>query len=291
MNLKNPYLPLILWLTTLLATLALAADPLQLTSFGAGPSSAAFRDFAAITTGDWQRYGQLFTGWQASLFPRLFLLVLVVPPALFLLHFLVIGAKEFDHASGRVLFFGLLVRIIHWLAAASFTVLAATGLMIIFGRHLGGGSLVMGARSVHLVAALVFTVTVIPMFLAWLRDMLPMPWDLAWFLVMGGYLSRKKKPVPAARFNAGQKLWFWLATVGGGVMAWSGYELFAFRAVTDQLRLMAILHNFLGAALVAFFIIHLYMSLFAVRGSLASMLNGYKCREEVEILHSRYRID
>ncbi len=291
MNMKNPYLPVILWLTALLATLALAADPLQLTSFATGPASESFREFAAITTGDWQRYGQLFTAWQASLFPRLFLLVLAVPPAVFLLHFIVIGAKEFDHASGRVLFFGLFVRLVHWLVAASFTVLVATGLMVVFGRQLGGGALVMGARSVHLVAALVFAVTVIPMFLAWLKDMVPMPWDLAWFLVLGGYLSRKKKPVPAARFNGGQKTWFWLATAGGGVMAWTGYELYAFRGVTDQLRLAAMIHNFLGAALVAFFIVHLYMSLFAVRGSLASMLNGYKCREEVEIMHSRYRID
>ncbi len=289
---KYPYLPVvILWLASLLATLALAADPLQLTSFAASPSSESFREFAAITTGDWQRYGQLFTGWQATLFPRLFLLVVLVPSTIFLLHYIAIGAKEFDHTSGRVLFFGLLVRLIHWLVAASFTVLVLTGLMVIFGRLLGGGPLVAEARSVHLVAAPVFVVCVIPMFLAWLKDMLPMPWDLAWFLILGGYLSKKKRPVPAARFNGGQKVWFWLATVGGGVMAWSGYELYGFRMATDQIRLAAMIHNILGAALVAFFIVHLYMSLFAIRGALGSMISGYKCRQEVEILHSRFPVD
>jgi len=53
---------------------------------------------------------------------------------------------------------------------------------------------------------------------------------------------------------------------------------------------MAMIHNFLGAALVALFLVHLYMSLFAISGSITSMLTGYKPREEVEILHSRYNI-
>lgn len=108
-------------------------------------------------------------------------------------------------------------------------------------------------------------------------------------MIMGGYLSKKKKPVPAGKFNAGQKIWFWLATVGGGVMAYSGWYLYTFQATADQLRIMAIIHNFLGAALVALFLVHLYMSLFAISGAIRSMINGYKPQEEVEILHSRYQ--
>jgi formate dehydrogenase subunit gamma len=53
---------------------------------------------------------------------------------------------------------------------------------------------------------------------------------------------------------------------------------------------MAIIHNLLGALLVAFFIVHLYMAVFAIKGSLASMISGYKPKEELEILHSRYKI-
>ena len=117
-----------------------------------------------------------------------------------------------------------------------------------------------------------------------------MPCDIAWLFILGGYLSKKKKPVPAGKFNAGQKMWFWLATVGGGIMAYTGWYLYTFNAVTDQLRIMSLIHSFLGATLVALFLVHLYMSLFAIKGAITSMINGYKPREEVEILHSRYKI-
>ena len=242
-------------------------------------------------TGDWQHYGQLFTNLQKGLFPRLFLLVLTIIPALFLLHYIVIGPKSFVH-TGLVKFFGILTRILHWLAALSFTLLVVTGLMVIFARFLalGGGQFIMAGRTVHLVAAIIFAFSAACLFLIWLKDMLPMPYDILWLLILGGYLSKKKKPVPAGKFNLGQKMWFWLATVGGGVMAWSGYLLYSFSGSVNQLRQMVIIHNLLGAALVGFFLVHLYMSLFAIKGSLTSMITGYKPREEVEILHSRYTI-
>ena len=84
-------------------------------------------------------------------------------------------------------------------------------------------------------------------------------------------------------------MWFWLITLGGFVMAYTGYFLWGFQGSVDNLRLMAIIHNFLGAALTALFLVHLYMSLFAIAGSLGSMISGYKPQEEIDILHSRYK--
>ena len=109
-----------------------------------------------------------------------------------------------------------------------------------------------------------------------------------WLFIMGGYLSKEKIPVPAGKFSGGQKMWFWLATIGGFAMANSGFILWSFQGSVDSLSLMAVIHNFFGAALVAFFLPHLYMSLFAIAGSLGSMISGYKPQEEVAILHSRY---
>ena len=288
---KNNYFRFILPVGVLLvAAIAWAGSPQIILSPGPGPSTASFASINKVFTGDWQQYGQLFTTWQGGLFNRIFLLVLTVVPALFLLHFIVIGPKKFSHGGRQIKFFGVLTRLLHWLAALALSLLVITGLMVIFGKLLGGGSLIMTGRAVHLIAAIIFAAAVTCLFLIWLKDMLPMPHDILWLFIMGGYLSKKKKPIPAAKFNAGQKMWFWLATLGGTIMAWSGYNLYSFAAPTDQLRQMAILHNFLGAALVAFFIIHLYMSLFAIKGSLTSMITGYKAQEEVEILHSRYKI-
>lgn len=261
-----------------------------LSSFGPEPSTVTFQKFTEAYTGDWKQYGQVFTNWQVSLFSRVFLLVITLVPAAFLIHFLVIGAKRFDHEGPQVFYFGVFCRIIHWVAAASFTLLVITGLMIIFGNYLGGGALVRGGRTIHIISALVMAASAIPMFLIWIKDMFPALHDIKWMFIMGGYLSKQKKPVPAGKFNAGQKMWFWMATVGSGVMAYSGYILYAFQGSTDQIRVMAMIHNLLGAAILVFFIIHMYMSIFAIKGAISSMINGHKALEEVEILHSRYKI-
>jgi formate dehydrogenase subunit gamma len=255
---------------------------------GAEPSTTTFTAFNALFTGDWQQYGQRFTQLQAGLFSRIFLAVLTIVPAIFLLHYIIIGAKKFSHKGTPVYFFSIFTRLVHWLTALSFSLLVATGLMVVFAKLLGGGSLVMTGRSVHLIAAITFSVSAVFMFLIWIKDMLPMPYDILWALTMGGYLSKKIKPVQAGKFNAGQKVWFWLATVGGGAMAYTGWFLFSFNAPTDQLRIMAVIHNLLAAGMITFFLVHLYMSLFAIKGSLASMITGYKPQQEVAILHSRY---
>jgi len=240
-------------------------------------------------TGEYIQYGQLFTQLQEVLFGRIFLLVMTIIPCIFLLHYMVIGPKRFAHDGPQVYFFSLLSRIIHGIAAASFSFLVITGLMVIFSKPLGGGTLVMGGRVVHIASGILFTLSAIPMFLIWAKDMLPALYDIKWLFIMGGYLSKEKMPVPAGKFNAGQKMWFWLATLGGFVLAYSGYVLWALQGPVDTIRLMAIIHNLLAAALVSMFLTHLYMSIFAIAGSLKSMATGYKPKEEVAILHSRYK--
>jgi len=267
-----------------------AAGPQNIMSPGGEPSTAVFKTINSQYTGDWQQYGQLFTSMQGGLFNRIFLMVLTIIPAVFLLHYILIGAKKFSHEGTPVYFFGIFTRFIHWLAALSFSLLVITGLLVVFGKLLGGGSLIMTGRSIHLVAALSFVGAAVCMFLIWVKDMFPMPYDILWALTMGGYLSKKVKPVQAGKFNAGQKVWFWLATLGGSAMAYTGWYLFSFTTTTDQLRIMAMIHNFLAAGMIAFFLVHLYMSLFAIKGSLTSMISGYKPRKEVEILHSRFKI-
>jgi len=56
----------------------------------------------------------------------------------------------------------------------------------------------------------------------------------------------------------------------------------------DLLRGSAILHNILGLVVLALFLTHVYMSAFAIKGAIHSMITGYKEEEEVEILHSTF---
>ncbi|MFV0439097.1 MAG: cytochrome b/b6 domain-containing protein, partial [Desulfopila sp.] len=161
--------------------------------------------------------GPLFTLLQNEYFVNVFTGVAVVVPLIFLLHYLVIGPWVFDHHGYQIYVFTLFQRLVHLLAVVSFIILVPTGLMMVFGKDLGGGALVMTARNLHAMATILFLCAVIPMFFTWVGEMLLTFTDLKWFLVLGGYLSRGKKEVAAGKFNAGQKVWFWVATLGGAV--------------------------------------------------------------------------
>jgi len=220
---------------------------------------------------------------------------------IFLIHYLIIGPREFDRTGKRITVYTLFERTVHWIAALAFVLLVPTGMMILYGQYLGGGDPVRTARYIHDIATVLFAVSVVPMFFIWLIPMLPTWDDIKWFMIAGGYLSKKKREVPAGKFNAGQKMWFWIATLGGAVMIATGaamyfqtFDLGIAKALemnqTDLLRAAAIVHNVLAFAIVALFITHLYMSLFAIKGSLRSMINGTKREEEVKYLHhSWYR--
>ncbi len=270
--------------------LAIAQSPGQLPpAVGQGPLTTAYQQFNIMFTGEWQQYGQLFTNLQQTLFPRLFLLVITIVPVLFFLHYVVIGPISIPHDGKDIYCYNLFVRCIHWGAALSFTLLLFTGLFIVFGSLIGSGSLGIMGRTVHLISAAAFTVSAFFMLLVWMKDMLPAFHDLKWMITMGGYLSKELKPVSAGKFNAGQKMWFWLAILGGGVMAVTGYYLYSFQGNIETLRISAIIHNLLGAAMVAMFLVHLYMSVIAIKWSLGSMISGYKNESELKILHPRFK--
>ncbi len=283
-------LVMVVYAVALIIGTAIAA-PTSLTGFTQVFFPQQYSELYGGITGDWQKFGQLFTQLQGDLFWKVFLGVITVVPAVFLLHFMIVGAKSFSHDGPQILFFNAFTRLIHWIGAIAFSLLVITGLLIIFGGILGGGAPIRFARTVHIVAAIVFAFDAVLMFLIWVKDMFPALCDIHWIFILGGYLSKEKKPVPAGKYNAGQKAWFWLATVGGLTMAYTGYVIWGMQGDLDTVRLYAIIHNVLGMVLVSLFLTHLYMSLFAIKGSLNSMITGYKPKEEVDILHSRYKYE
>ena len=243
--------------------------------------------------------GQYFTILQSTYFKPLFLGVLFGVPAVFLLHYLVIGPMIFSHDRKKIYVFTLFHRIVHAIAGISFILLIPTGLIMMFGSTFGGGEFVKVCKEIHAISTLLFIVSIVPMFFMWLRWMF-LHWDdIKWLMIVGGYLNKDKKPVPAGRFNAGQKTWYWLATLGGFIMIMTGVAMYFqdFRleilntyqiSQIDFLRASAIVHNALGLAVVALFFVHIYMAVFAIKGAIHSMIDGHKEEEEVEILHSSY---
>ena len=244
--------------------------------------------------------GPLFTMLQHEYFVKIFLAILVLVPAAFLTHYMIIGPKVFPHDGKKIQAFSLYNRIIHQVAAVSFIVIVPTGFVIVFGSFFGGGMFVTLCKNLHGIFTIPFAIVVIPMFLMWLKEAIFNFDDVKWMMIVGGYLSKEKKPIPAGKFNAGQKMWYWIATLGGMVMVITGAAMFFLdfnidmvKSMTglsqiDFLRVMAILHNVVGFLVVALFITHVYMSMFAIKGAVHSILDGHMEEEEVRILHSSW---
>ena len=244
--------------------------------------------------------GPLFTMLQHEYFTKIFLAILVLVPAAFLTHYKIIGPKVFPHDGKKIQAFSLYNRIIHQVAAVSFIVIVPTGFVIVFGDFFGGGVFVRMCKNLHGVFTIPFAIVVIPMFLMWVKEAIFNFDDVKWMMIVGGYLSKEKKPIPAGKFNAGQKMWYWIATLGGMVMVITGAAMFFMDfniemiksmsglSQIDFLRVMAILHNVVGFLVVALFITHVYMSMFAIKGAVHSILDGHMEEEEVRILHSSW---
>jgi len=245
------------------------------------------------------KLGQLFTVLQAKYFSIGFLAIAIGVPLIFSIHYLIIGPKVFSHDRKKIYLFNAFNRLIHLMAAISFLVLVPTGFIMIFGSTFGGGKFVTICKELHVISTILFTISIFPMLFMWIKDMLPTSDDIKWLVILGGYLSKEKKLVPAGKFNAGQKMWFWLCTLGGIVMILTGAALYFYDfrlaiisqmglSQIDFLRANAIIHNILGMAVVALFFTHIYMAMFAIKGAIQSMITGYKDEEELEILHSSF---
>ncbi len=241
-------------------------------------------------------WGSKFVFLQVDYFKLLFLIIIISTILLFLIHYILVGAKEFDENGEKIKFFNIFNRFIHWLAAFAFVLLVPTGIIIVFAKYFGGGIFVRSMRVLHDIGAFLFAISIVPLFVMWVKDMVFSPKeDLRWLATGGGYLVKRKVETGAGKFNLGQKFWFWIVVLIGPVMLLTGIIMYfqnikisLFTYQIDLLRVSAILHNFLAMIIMAMFFVHLYMSLFVVKGSLKSMIVGYKSEDEVKYLHSSF---
>lgn len=238
----------------------------------------------------WNGLGELFTIAQGEYFALIFFCIVLFTPLAFFGHYKIIGARKYNHDS-KLRVFSKYNILVHWFAAVPFVLLCITGLMMVFGDKLGGGALVRFVRDLHGLSTIGFAIFCPLMFFMWVKDCLPRLYDIKWFMIMGGYLDKANRIIPAHKFNAGQKMWFWVATLGGVVMIVTGAVMFFQNTDINTLRLMALIHNIIGFAVIALLITHIYMAAFAIEGALESIVNGQMGEEEVSMLHSYYYED
>ncbi len=171
-------------------------------------------------------------------------------------------------------------RAIHWMAALSFLYAALTGLAL-WTPHLfwlatvfGGGETV---RWGHPWGGIFFAVVLAFMFRNWARQMRLDAEDKVWLRNAHKYAVHDESGLPEpGRFNAGQKMLFWLQAVCTLLLFASGVVLWWPELMPRALRLAAILlHPLAAIASIGGIIIHIYMGTAAVPEAFRGMIQGW----------------
>ena len=165
---------------------------------------------------DWRRFHQVTLPWIGAI-------AILGMLALLVLFYLVRGMVRIEAGrSGRTLVrFNSFERMVHWMTATCFIILAISGLNITFGKQTPAAAdepeafttWSQWAKYAHNYVSFPFTLGVVLIFLIWIAWNFPSRIDVQW-LKEGGGLVGDKHP-PADRFNAGQKLIYWIVVLGG----------------------------------------------------------------------------
>lgn len=173
-------------------------------------------------------------------------------------------------------------RLMHWLTALTYTYCLATGLAF-YTPHLFWIALVLGGGSTsrfwHPFIGVAFLAVAFWMHHTWRRDMAITETDKRWLGRVNDYITNEDAILPLQeRFNAGQKLFYWLMYYGALWLLLSGLVIWFPEYIPfgiAWLRSLAILIHEIAALLtIGGFIIHVYMSVFLVPGSVSAMTGG-----------------
>ncbi len=178
-------------------------------------------------------------------------------------------------------------RICHWLTGFSYLYCLATGLAF-YTPYLFWLAIVLGggptSRFWHPFIGLLFFLAAMWMHRIWRGDVGMTADDRAWFDASSNYVTNRDDLVPPQnKFNAGQKLYYWAMFYGAFLLVFSGLFMWFPERIPFDLRgirpIMVFIHE--GAALITIgaFIIHVYMSVFMVPGSVTAMLTGYVSKD------------
>jgi len=214
-------------------------------------------------------------------------LVVIVLLALALYYFARGPLGGHEPNTGRVIQrFTYFERAAHWSNAIAFCVLAISGLVMAFGKFLllpliGGalfGWLTYMLKTAHNFVGPLFTVSLVIVFLTFLRSNMPSRDDLRW-LAKGGGLFGGGEP-PSHRFNAGEKLVFWGGVfVLGALVVSTGLVLDKVIPGLDYLRgdmqVAHMWHSICAILMMAVFLGHIYIGTIGMRGAYHAMKTGY----------------
>jgi len=161
-------------------------------------------------------------------------------------------------------------RLIHAISLLSFLTLALTGFWAVFvTRSQLHGWLWM----IHAAAGAFFAASIAFMALLWAMDCQFARHDWLWAKGLGGYFDGGKI-VPAGRFNAGQKAYFWAIALLGLVMLLSGLGRMAPLFDAEVQETIYQIHRYGALLFLMAAIAHLYLATLANPGTFRSIILG-----------------
>ena len=179
-------------------------------------------------------------------------------------------------------------RSAHWANAIAFVILAVSGLVIAFGKFfllpvmgltLFGG-LTYLLKTLHNFAGPVFAVSLVIVFFTFVRDEWFQRGDLHWLGKAGGAFSKNREEPPSHRFNAGEKVLFWIGVLFLGVIVVvSGLVMdklipnLNYERSTMQVAHMV--HAVSTVLMMCLFALHIYLGTVGMRGAYKAMRTGY----------------
>jgi formate dehydrogenase subunit gamma len=226
---------------------------------------------------DWRHFHEVWLPWIGGIAILGILALLVV-------FYLVRGMVRIE--SGRsgisIVRFNAFERFVHWLTATCFIVLAISGLNITFGKQLllpllgpeAFSTWSQAMKYAHNFLSFPFTLGVITIFLMWIGGNIPNRVDVEWIKRGGGIVGDDHPP--AYRFNAGQKMIYWIVVLGGGAVAVTGYLLmFPFYATSiSGMQTAQMIHGVVAVLFVAAMLAHIYIGTIGMEGAFEAMGEG-----------------
>jgi formate dehydrogenase subunit gamma len=169
----------------------------------------------------------------------------------------------------------------HWLNAIILILLALSGMSffhpaLFFLSDLFGGG--VWARILHPWLGIALIVTFAGLFIRFWRYNIWNKTDTQWLNRIRDVLAARDENLPeVGRYNAGQKLVFWLMTIGIIVLLLSGIVLWESMFGTDFTvglkRVAAVVHASVAVIIIAVWIVHLYAAIW-VKGTVRAMTRG-----------------
>jgi formate dehydrogenase subunit gamma len=194
--------------------------------------------------------------------------------------------REHPEAGLRIERFTPLERAAHWTNAIAFVCLAVSGIVMAWGKFfllpiLGStlfGWLSYALKNLHNFVGPLFAVSLIIVFVTFVKDNIATISDFKWLKTGGGLLSDHE--VPSHRFNPAEKGMFWwgmlvpgLFIIGSGLVLDKLIPGMAY--LRGDMQIAHMIHAVAAVLMMTALLGHIYMGTIGTRGAYKAMRTGY----------------